>query len=61
METELNDREKTELMMLQNEFNSFDFSPLMRDIEKPTSWTAYVPVVTAILQLVTIIIVFATK
>lgn len=56
MQKELTEKEKTAVLMLQNEFNSFDFSPLMRD-QVAVQWTQYVPVVGVIFNLIILLIV----
>lgn len=56
MKKELTDKEKTAVLMLQNEFNSFDFSPLMRD-QVATQWTQYVPVVGVVFDVVILLVI----
>lgn len=56
MEKQLTDKEKTALLMLQEEFNSFDFSPLMRD-QVETSWTKFLPAVSIVFDVLLLIII----
>lgn len=59
MPEKLDDESKARLALLQAEFSTFDFSPLMRDTQEQSGLAKFLPIIAIVLLVINIIATIA--